>query len=706
MDIEDINWGTNKIVDKSGNGSSGTLIGLTQGTSQGVGKIGQSLKFDGIGNYVFLNDLASIRTARNYVTISGWFMFENVSSGSQSCPFWFSGSTPANYFRAGWSSTSIGGHIWDGTSVPLMSVTVPTLVNQRWYHIVSVYDLSATDSVSMRVYINGNYIGIDTKSLDTSKFNNFIYGRLGYSVSGVTNRYFKGSIDDFRIYNRALSAQEISNIYTTGGLSKISASASSIVSTSTAVGLDAGLVGWWTMDGQDINWTTNKIIDRSGNGNIGTLVNLSTTTSTISGKIGQSLQFLSSTLIKAPSLDAYPNGKTSLTMSVWAKWNGSDNATGSADKSIVGWWYNNDNRITVPRSSPGRVQLKILANGTAVVNSARSDYNDNKWHHIVGIYDGAKTYLYIDGNQASTPSNMTGPMVSSDKFNIGSINNDGSGSWNFRGSVDDTRIYSRALSPSEVRDLYNQGGTKLSASSPTIVSPTTATGLNRGLVGYWTMDGKDINWTTNKIIDRSGYGNAGTLVALGTTTAPAMGKVGQGLRFDGVNSFIGGVGDFYDLRANNQTVSVWFKGSTLSQPGEIVSKSRYGAATGRWSLAISSAGLVSVFMNCGGSDIDSSGTNTKVVTDNKWHNIVGVWNRAGNFETYIDGMSDGVVSISSCNGVDMNTAYHFLIGTYGDVTGLGGIKTTLSLKGLLDEVRIYNRALSSTEIKQLYNLGK
>src|SRR3989338_10445314 len=62
--------------------------------------------------------------------------------------------------------------------------------------------------------------------------------------------------------------------------------------------------------------------------------------------------------------------------------------------------------------------------------------------------------------------------------------------------------------------------------------------IDRGLVGYWTMNGPDINWATGVVSDASGNGNTGQLISMSTTTSPVMGVVGQGLKFDGVKNRI------------------------------------------------------------------------------------------------------------------------------------------------------------------------
>ena len=66
-----------------------------------------------------------------------------------------------------------------------------------------------------------------------------------------------------------------------------------------------------------------------------------------------------------------------------------------------------------------------------------------------------------------------------------------------------------------------------------IVQAPRSLGLTNGLVGWWTFDGKDISGV--QAYDRSGQGNRGTL-----TSGPvsAIGKIGQGLSFDGVNDYV------------------------------------------------------------------------------------------------------------------------------------------------------------------------
>jgi hypothetical protein len=60
--------------------------------------------------------------------------------------------------------------------------------------------------------------------------------------------------------------------------------------------------------------------------------------------------------------------------------------------------------------------------------------------------------------------------------------------------------------------------------------------LTDGLVGWWTFNDPDI--TNNLIVDRSGQGNNGGFIGGSTSSAKTIGKLGQALKFDGVDDYI------------------------------------------------------------------------------------------------------------------------------------------------------------------------
>ena len=74
--------------------------------------------------------------------------------------------------------------------------------------------------------------------------------------------------------------------------------------------------------------------------------------------------------------------------------------------------------------------------------------NDNQWHHIAGVFDGSKMYLYVDGDVDAVMAAAGSLKVSTANVYIG-----GNTSQSFTGLIDDVRIYSRALSEEEIQLL-------------------------------------------------------------------------------------------------------------------------------------------------------------------------------------------------------------------------------------------------------------
>src|SRR3989344_2013408 len=96
--------------------------------------------------------------------------------------------------------------------------------------------------------------------------------------------------------------------------------------------------------------------------------------------------------------------------------------------------------------------------------------------------------------------------------------------------------------------------------------------LNSGLVGHWTFDGADV---TDKVYDKSGQGNHGYFIGGATTTAKVKGKIGQALKFDGVDDYVDVMNSSsLDITSDKLTLSAWIKPNTISQSTnpEIVAK--------------------------------------------------------------------------------------------------------------------------------------
>jgi len=298
-------------------------------------------------------------------------------------------------------------------------------------------------------------------------------------------------------------------------------------------------------------------------------------------------------------------------------------------------------------------------------------------------------YFYIDGvvdSTVSAPSNMS---ATTQDVGIGAQT---TGVQEFDGLIDDVRMYTRALSAHEVLQLYNTGAT-----AHVNVSPVNT--LTDGLVGYWTFDGKDI--VTN-IADRSGQGNTGFLQnQTPTTTVP--GKIGQALNFDGSDDYVG-IDSSGVTVTSAATFTAWVKpldntcGGGLPLFGDINgetgSNSQYftldnnGGATDGIEMWLEIDGVRAQFkyeLASGFFDL------------NRWYHVAYTYDGAQEV-IYLDGQLGN--SQNNSGAIGSNTETNVKLGNWS----AGG--PSWFCNQLIDEARIYNRALSAHAIKQLYNMGR
>ena len=239
----------------------------------------------------------------------------------------------------------------------------------------------------------------------------------------------------------------------------------------------------------------------------------------------------------------------------------------------------------------------------------------------------------------------------------------------FRGVIDEIRIYNRVLSPSEVQALYS---------------------LDMGLVAHYPF-----NSNAN---DESGHGLNGTISGA-TLTEDRMGVPNRAFSFDGVNGFIEVPDDDALDITSAITISAWINPAQVEFTNSYVVAKRDDGATGGgnvYSLDCFPGTVRSVFKypwpGGGYSTIPTSGTTP--IVPNEWQHIVVTWDGAG-IIVYRNGSPDGTEAFA--NQIKISDS-PLLIGHYSG--------TANYFNGKIDEVRIYDRALSPSEVMALYALGK
>jgi hypothetical protein len=273
--------------------------------------------------------------------------------------------------------------------------------------------------------------------------------RFGTRYNNSAAGFFSGKMDDVRIYNRALSAQEIAQLYALGG---------GHIDESNNVAVSSGLVGYWPFDGNTTNWKTNTAQDTSGNGNTGQLISMSTTTSTVPGKIGSALSFNGANQYVKTTANGSTFLNYPLTVSVWLK----SKSSGPADFLVPLGIYNGPGAHNgwVIETYQNKYTFFYAQSGSNLINGEISGSlggpTTTSWRHFVAVVTTSGTQLYSNG----VPTQFipwTGTPGQPTTSNVLTIGNTATGSLFFPGTIDDVRIYNRALSAQEVQQLYLAG---------------------------------------------------------------------------------------------------------------------------------------------------------------------------------------------------------------------------------------------------------
>jgi hypothetical protein len=220
--------------------------------------------------------------------------------------------------------------------------------------------------------------------------------------------------------------------------------------------LNTELISYWKLDE-----TSGTIaIDSCGKNN-GTFSG--TITQGVAGKINTCYNFIGSGQIEANS--AATNIGPNISVSCWI----SPQAITDDDGRIFDLTtIDNLNRIHLTREKGAGNQIIY-----AYVNGNSTSYNTSVgvWYHVIVTYDGANLKLYVNGNLEGTVADSSFVKIVSGIFRIGN-NSDGFYPRRYKGLLDEVGLWNRALTSSEVAELYNSGnGLSLDSLSSWIMPP-------------------------------------------------------------------------------------------------------------------------------------------------------------------------------------------------------------------------------------------
>ena len=236
---------TLSVIDSSRNHYDGKLNGAKAAT----GMFSRALQFDGVNDSV---DAGTFDVNGRAMTLSAWIKADDFDTHDARIISKAKGTAEQDHY---WMLSTIkkSGSIKPRFRLKTNGKTT-TLIGKndlpvgKWVHVAATYDGS-----SMRIYLDGKLMGSVKKSGFIST-NSSVAVRLGDNPKG--GRAFDGTIDDVRVYSRALSASELANLDITPQLSADAGSDKLLRCTDTyrTVGGSTSSTGatyrWTSTDGQ------------------------------------------------------------------------------------------------------------------------------------------------------------------------------------------------------------------------------------------------------------------------------------------------------------------------------------------------------------------------------------------------------------------------------------------------------------------------
>ena len=717
------------FIDSSGLGNDGTQSGGVEYASTGV--IGSAAGFDGANDYIDLGDIYNGGSWDDF-SISAWINANQFGPGDQNTivslnadpdiiRFEVDGEPQnclLNHLRIT-TGDSLGGyrHACGNTALEL----------NTWHHVAVTY---TDNNFEWAIYRNGNEETSGNFPGTIDKPNGNTDPTTIGARTWLFDQNFSGRIDDVRIFNRELSANEINDLYLAG-----------------KVVIGDGLVAWYRLD------ETSGLIaeDLSGNGNDGALQNgVDAGVDSKSGILGRALDFENSGSQRITA-SGFPTGASqNFSMMAWVNLRsaapiGDGQGIVSGGTSLSG---QGPHMIIPPSASNIRFAIWAgtnLNHGTPITG---------EWAHYAGTFDGTSIRLYENAILVNGPSaaSYSGTV---DTIKIGQAY--GGITQAVDGLIDDVRIYDRELSQPEIQSLYDaamcsspsrQIGTIVYNADHDVMQycdgagwqamgPSPGTGgsgcsnpsksagslvynrdlglmqycdgaqwvqlggqdqLEIGLLGWWKLDE-----ASGTFADSSGNGNTGTQI--GGIEYASVGVIGSAAGFDGVDDYIDvGEDPMFEVPLP-VSVAAWAKLDNFDEDGVIFrANNENGRYNGYWLFFQNSNQKVQFsYGDGGGTDSTSRRTieSSSSLLPGQWYHLVGVIRGETDMDIYIDGVEDSG-PYSGTGGAlfyDPTPGLKHVIGLDDD----GGSPEWFN--GAIDDVRVYGRALSASEVQQLYLQG-
>ncbi|MEM3074778.1 MAG: LamG domain-containing protein [Candidatus Pacearchaeota archaeon] len=212
-------------------------------------------------------------------------------------------------------------------------------------------------------------------------------------------------------------------------------------------------------------------------------------TSAVGGKIGQAYKFDGNDdAIVVNHSTQFNSISNAITVSAWVNKTSRNNLQNHQQRIVT----KADNLVLyfLPNSNkPGFYLGSLSVDSKDKGITARSEVNLNEWNHIVGVYNSGlqedNFKIYVNGQLSNSTTVPSGKTFSLGVYNLGIGAYNVSGlDYEFNGTIDDVRIYDRALTPAEITELYNRQCSLSSDCNDNNSSTTDTCNTTNGLCVY------------------------------------------------------------------------------------------------------------------------------------------------------------------------------------------------------------------------------
>ncbi|MCD4818680.1 MAG: hypothetical protein K8S23_08305 [Candidatus Cloacimonetes bacterium] len=299
--------------------------------------------------------------------------------------------------------------------------------------------------------------------------------------------------------------------------------------------------------------------------------------------------------------------------------------------------------------------------------------DDGNWHCIVGVLSsGNEAKIYIDGqleniDSSSIPSSIipTGDLY---------IGRDGESEAEnkFIGKIDDIRIYNRTLNGEEIQELYSEAG---------------YLDFDTGLVAHYPFN--------ENADDESGSGNDG-MVNGASLAMDRFENYNSAYDFDGYNDYIFGSANSALNLTTQMTISVWINKADLVQERIFGVFQSLGSVDPWYTMLFSQENIRLQMKNSAQQWISNNHYSITNISAQTWHHLLVTFDKP-KVTFYLNGQYDGAFY---CNDeIGSSITPYFYIGSSGDLL------EDECFTGKIDDIRVYNRAISKSQVQELYHQG-